>query len=56
MRNRSDGAVEALFEGEPEAVAQLCRWCESGPSHAGVERVDETDEEPSGRHGFDVRD
>lgn len=56
VRNRSDGAVEAVFEGEPEAVARLCRWCESGPAQARVERVDVTDEEPGGVAGFAVRD
>ncbi|MEJ7691242.1 MAG: acylphosphatase [Nocardioidaceae bacterium] len=56
VRNRSDGAVEAVFEGEPEAVARLCRWCESGPAHARVERVEVTDEEPDGLAGFAVRD
>lgn len=56
VRNRSDGAVEALFEGEPDAVARLCRWCETGPSHAHVDSVDVTEEDERGLEGFDVSD
>lgn len=55
VRNRSDGAVEAVFEGEREAVAEMCRWCESGPDQARVDHVDVTDEEPGDLSGFIVR-
>jgi len=55
VRNRDDGAVEAVFEGAQEAVEDLVRFCESGPSSADVERVDVSDEEPEGLEGFAVR-
>jgi acylphosphatase len=55
VRNRSDGAVEAVFEGPPDAVDALCRWCETGPPHAWVESADVTDEEPRGESDFRVR-
>jgi len=55
VRNRDDGAVEAVFEGDQEAVEDLVRFCESGPSSAEVERVDVSDEEPEGLEGFAVR-
>jgi len=55
VRNRDDGAVEAVFEGDQEAVEDLVRFCESGPSSADVERVDVSDEEPEGLEGFAVR-
>jgi len=55
VRNRSDGAVEAVFEGEPEAVARVCRWCESGPDQARVDHVAVTDEELADLTGFTVR-
>lgn len=55
VRNRADGTVEALFEGDPEAVGAMVEFARSGPSHADVERVDVSDEEPEGLRGFDVR-
>lgn len=55
VRNRADGAVEAVFEGEPAAVDALVRFCEAGPRGADVSRVDVVDEEPEGLVRFDVR-
>jgi acylphosphatase len=53
--NRSDGAVEAVFEGEPEAVEELVEFCRQGPSRAEVESAEVTDEDPEGLAGFEVR-
>jgi acylphosphatase len=55
VTNRSDGAVEAVFEGDPDAVAALVDFCRSGPSRASVERVEESEQEPEGLEGFEVR-
>jgi acylphosphatase len=55
VRNRADGTVEAVFEGEPEAVDALVRFSEVGPRGADVSRVDVVDEEPEGLAVFDVR-
>jgi acylphosphatase len=55
VRNRADGAVEAVFEGEPDAVERLIRFAREGPRGAQVERVDVSDEEPEGLTGFSVR-
>ena len=55
VSNRGDGAVEAVFEGEPDAVHALVDWCGEGTRGAEVESVDETREEPEGLSGFDVR-
>jgi acylphosphatase len=55
VRNRSDGAVEAVFEGEPQAVEALTRWCRGGPRHARVDRVEVAEEAPTGERGFEVR-
>ncbi len=55
ISNRWDGAVEAVFEGEPEAVERLVRFMHQGPRGAEVERVDVSEEEPEGLRGFDVR-
>lgn len=55
VQNRGDGTVEAIFEGDPEAVDALVRWCERGPRGAEVERVEVFDEEPEGLRGFAVQ-
>jgi acylphosphatase len=54
VSNRADGAVEAVFEGEPEAVAALVEFCRAGPGRARVERLEESSEEPEGLEGFRV--
>jgi acylphosphatase len=54
-RNTPDGSVEAVFEGEPGAVAELVEFCRRGPSRAEVDSVKVEDEEPEGLSGFEVR-
>jgi acylphosphatase len=51
VTNRADGAVEAVFEGPPEAVEALIAFCRDGPSRAHVEDVEVTEEEPEGSGG-----
>jgi acylphosphatase len=53
--NRSDGAVEAVFEGDAAAVDELVEFCRRGPSRAEVAAVEVTDEEPEGLTGFQLR-
>jgi acylphosphatase len=55
VRNRPDGSVEAVFEGEPGPVETMIRWCRSGPRLASVEEVRVEWEEPRGEPGFRVR-
>ena len=43
VRNLSDGSVEALFAGPPDAVAAMVERCRRGPSSARVEAVTEHD-------------
>ncbi|HKH18429.1 MAG TPA: acylphosphatase [Solirubrobacteraceae bacterium] len=52
--NRPDGTVEAVLEGEADAVDRLVELCRSGPGHADVQRLDVADEEPEGLDGFRV--
>ena len=40
VRNRSDGTVEAVVQGEPGAVEAIVRWAHRGPERARVERVE----------------
>ena len=54
-RNTPDGTVEAVFEGEPDAVERLLSFSRLGPPQALVEAVDVFDEEPEGLAGFSVR-
>ena len=53
--NRPDGTVEAVFEGEFEAVERLVELCRDSPGSSEVERLEVADEEPDGLRGFDVR-
>jgi acylphosphatase len=55
VRNNPDGSVEAVFEGEDEAVERLVELCREGPRGAHVESVDVLREEPEGLSGFEVR-
>jgi acylphosphatase len=55
VANRPGGAVEAVFEGEPDAVSSMVAWCWEGPRGADVDSVDEATEEPEGLSGFQIR-
>ena len=55
ITNRPDGAVEAVFEGDRDAVDALVEFCRHGPRGADVDSVDEASEEPEGLSGFQVR-
>lgn len=37
VRNRRDGSVEAVFEGEEESVRDAIEWCATSQPHARVE-------------------
>jgi acylphosphatase len=55
IRNTPEGTVEAVFEGEREAVERLLGFAEEGPDGAQVERVETFEEEPEGLTGFQTR-
>jgi acylphosphatase len=55
VRNRPDGRVEAFFEGPPDTVAHLIRWCDDGPRHATVADVQVCDAPPEGFDNFAIR-
>ena len=55
VRNRSDGAVEAVLEGTHGAVDAVVRFFSEGPDRAQVRDVDVRDEEPEGLSSFEVR-
>ena len=41
VRNRNDGTVEALVQGEADLVAEIVKWAQRGPADAVVEKVEE---------------
>jgi acylphosphatase len=55
VRNRPDGTVEAVFEGEPEGVRALVEFCRQGPRFARVVRLEEFPEPPEDLVGFEIR-
>ena len=55
VRNCSDGSVEALFEGDPDAVEAMVAFAREGPRGADVERVDVSDAPPEGEDAFRIR-
>ena len=48
VRNRPDGSVEALVEGEQKAVGKMVQWFHQGSPHSLVEKVLVTEEPPAG--------
>jgi acylphosphatase len=55
VRNLRDGRVEAVFEGQPDAVDRLVAWAHRGPRGAEVADVAVSNEPPEGLTGFTVR-
>jgi acylphosphatase len=55
VRNRPDGSVEALVEGEEGAVRALLTACRRGPALARVDRIEERLAEPPEEPGFHRR-
>jgi len=55
VKNKKDGTVEALFEGDKERVDSVLEWCRKGPPLSVVERVSLNQEEFTGRYNsFDI--
>jgi len=56
VRNRLDGTVEAVLEGEAEKVAQMLAWLHIGSPQAEVQEVQVTEEPPLGdKTAFAIR-
>ena len=55
VRNRYDGDVEAVVEGEEDAVQAFIAWCHNGPPGAHVSAIQVTVEPYIGEfHGFHI--
>jgi acylphosphatase len=55
VRNNPDGTVEAVLEGEADAVERLVELCREGPRGAAVDRVEVHEEPIEGLTGFAIR-
>ena len=55
VKNRRDGRVEAIFEGDADCVDRMIEWCRKGSAMSEVQKVDVNWEVYSGEFtGFDV--
>lgn len=52
VRNQPDGTVEAVFEGETDAVERLLEASRTGPPMAEVTDLEVIEEEPESLSGF----
>ncbi len=55
VRNKRDGTVEAVFEGEKARVDEILEWCQQGSPGAVVEHVNLEWEKYTGEYpGFEI--
>jgi acylphosphatase len=55
VRNRRDGTVEAVFEGDKDRVDAVLEWCKEGPPHAHVVDLDVSWNDYKGEfQGFEI--
>ena len=55
VRNRRDGTVEMLVQGEVARVGRLIERCREGPPAARVERIDVEEAQEDAPPGFETR-
>jgi acylphosphatase len=55
VRNNPDGSVEALFEGDREAVEAMVAFAREGPRGAHVEHVEVHEAPAEGADAFHIR-
>jgi acylphosphatase len=55
VRNRSDGSVEAVAQGEGDALAALIAWARQGPPAARVSEVQIAPAQDPPCSGFELR-
>jgi acylphosphatase len=56
VRNRRDGTVEAVIEGDRNDVGELVAWCREGPARAIVTDLQIVDEPVAGEGPFRIID
>jgi len=55
IRNRRDGTVEAVVQGDESAVERFMALARQGPPAADVERIEASEAEPAAHAGFEQR-
>ena len=55
VRNTSDGRVEVMLQGSPEALEEMRVWLQRGPPHARVENVELDIVAPQAFNDFSIR-
>lgn len=56
VRNKSDGTVEAVAEGDAKNLSLLADLCKTGPPGARVDKIDKKEEKATGEfEDFQVR-
>ena len=55
VRNLTDGRVEAVLEGDADAVGEMIDFCSRGPEMARVDRIEVVEESPENLEGFQIR-
>ncbi len=56
VKNRMDGKVEIVAEGETGAISNFIQWCHEGPPGSRVDKVDIAWEEYTGEFtGFSIQ-
>ena len=50
VRNKRDGSVEAVFEGDRDRVDEVLQWCHQGASRSTVTNVDVQWQDYSGEY------
>jgi acylphosphatase len=56
VRNKRDGTVESVIEGDEKDVTSLINWCKSGPPLSRVQMVDVAWQDYQGEFGeFRIR-
>jgi acylphosphatase len=53
VRNRDDGTVEMVVEGDDDAVEEMIAWAREGSPQARVDDVEVTETEPQGLRSFE---
>ncbi|WP_256010840.1 acylphosphatase [Desertivirga xinjiangensis] len=54
IKNKDDGSVYAEVEGDDFSLESFLEWCNEGPQHAKVERVEYVEGEIKNYRNFEV--